>query len=70
MSVTVQNQPLLIGNQVIDNMLKRGTDHARAVKNLFKVAFIPSRVCPITAHSLIRNTTLPHKRKQQINWPK
>ena len=70
MSVTVQNQLLLLGSQVIDYMLDRGTDHARAAKNLFKVAFIPSRFCPITAHSLIRNTTLPHKRKQQINWPK
>ena len=67
MSVTVQNQPLLLGDQVIDNMLKRGTDHARAAKNLFKLELIPSRVCPITAHSLIRNTTLLNNLKQQIN---
>ena len=67
MSVTVQNQPLLLGDQVIDNMLKRGTDHARAAKNLFKLGLIPSRVCPITAHSLIRNTTLLNNLKQQIN---
>ena len=67
MSVTVQNQPLLLGDQVIDNMLKRGTDHARAAQNLFKLGLIPSRVCPITAHSLIRNTTLLNNLKQQIN---
>ena len=41
MSVTVQNQPLLLGNQVIDNMLKRGVFYARAAKNLFKIVLSP-----------------------------